>query len=102
MDKQTISVVMEAKGTEDSTSVKDWMKSIQDGKSPDRLSEVDQARNGQVGGLKGALENLVHSSQAAPLFEFRRLKAISTTDMSDFVTKAENAVIDFHKKYNWK
>lgn len=99
MDEQTISIVMEARGTEDSTSIKDWMKSIQDGKSPDRLSEVDQARNGQVGGLKGALENLVGTSQAAPLFEFRRLKAISTTEMSDFVTQAEKAVLAFHKKY---
>lgn len=91
---------MEAKGTEDSTSIKDWMQSIQDGKSPDRLSEVDQARSGQVGGLKGALENLVGTLQAAPLFEFRRLKAISTTEMSHFVTEAENAILAFHKKYS--
>ncbi|KAH8705721.1 hypothetical protein BGW36DRAFT_422261 [Talaromyces proteolyticus] len=99
MDKQSFTLVMDDKGKQDSASVKDWMDSIQAGISPDRLTEVDEVRNSQVGGLGKALENLLDSSQAAPLFEFRRLAKITASDLSDFASKVESAVIDFHKKY---
>lgn len=97
MDDQTFSI--EYRGKHDSTTVKEWMESIQDGKSPDRVSEVDKVLNGQVGGLKGALENVLDTSKAAPLFEFRRLKAVKTKDIKSFVNKAEDAVVELHRKY---
>lgn len=72
------------------------MQSVQDGHSPDRLSEVDQVIDGSIGGLKDALENVIDTDRAVPLFEFRNLAGVKAGDMKDKVTKAEQAIIDYH------
>lgn len=98
MDDQTFHLTDEDKG-EDSCTVKEWIQSIQDGDSPDKLSELDQSFNGQLGALGDALEHMHGTKTGVPLFEFRRLKGVKTTGMKDFVNKAEEAVIELHKKY---
>jgi len=84
-------------GKTDSTTVKDWMQSVQDGKSPDRLPEIDQVLDGSIGGLKDALENVFNTNRAVPLFEFRRLARVKVGDMADSVDKYEQAIIAYHK-----
>jgi len=79
-----------------SCTVHKWIQSVQDGNSPDRLSE-DQLINGSIGGLKGALENVLNTNRAVPLFEFRRLPSVKTGDMKGCVDKAEKAVISYHE-----
>ena len=83
-------------GKSDSCSVQEWLQSIQDGHLPDRLSEVDQVIDGSIGALKDALENVINTNRAVPLFEFRNLAGVKAGDMKDKVTKAEQAVIDYH------
>lgn len=95
MDGQDFEVSSNSR--KDSTTVKDWMQSIQDGKSPDRLSEIDQVIDGSIGGLKDALENVLHTNRAVPLFEFRRLAGVKTRDMKDRVSKYEQALVAYHK-----
>ncbi|KAJ5587661.1 uncharacterized protein N7459_003426 [Penicillium hispanicum] len=97
MDKQTF--YLEYNDKEDSCTVKEWMESIQDSKSPDRLSEVDQVLNGQVGGLKKKLENLVGTTISAPLLEFRRLPSVTVSGMESMVSSAEAAVVSLQKTY---
>jgi hypothetical protein len=98
MDKQKFSV-LSFDGKSDSSTVQEWMQSIQDGNSPDRLSELDRIIDGQIGGLKDALENVLNTSRAVPLFEFRRLKSVKSGDMQSRVISAEKAIIDYHNSY---
>ena len=94
MDKQIFS--LSSDGKSDKCSVQEWMQSIEDGRSKDRLSEADEVIDGSVGGLKDALENVLNTNRAVPLFEFRNLAGVKAADMKDKVTKAEQAVIDYH------
>ena len=98
MDEQTFTVTPSGE-TQQSLKVKDWIQSIQDGTSPDKLTVLDQAIDKSIGGLGNALENVIDSkpSRAVPLFEFRRLAGTKSGGMQDFVTKAENAIIGYHK-----
>ena len=95
MDGQTFKT-SNSEGGSDSCTVQEWIQSIQDGTSPDRLSEVDKIIDGSIGGLKDALENVINTDRAVPLFEFRRLPGVKSTDIKDRVTNAEQALIDYH------
>ena len=95
MDGQTFKT-SNSEGGSDSCTVQEWIQSIQDGTSPDRLSEVDGVIDGSIGGLKDALENVINTDRAVPLFEFRRLPGVKSTDIKDRVTNAEQALIDYH------
>ncbi len=98
MDGQTFSVTP-SKGETQSLKVQDWIQSIQDGTFPDKLSTLDQAIDGSIGGLRDALENVIDSSpsRAVPLFEFRRLAGVKLGDVESLVTKAENAIVAYHR-----
>ena len=98
MDGQTFTVNPSG-GQTQSLTVQDWIQSIQDGTSPDKLSVLDQAIDGSIGGLGNALENVINSnpSRAVPLFEFRRLPSVKSGAMQDRVTKAENEIITYHQ-----
>lgn len=52
----------------------------------------------QSAAFGNALENVIDSnpSRAVPLFEFRRLKGVLTSDIQDRVAKAEDVIIDYH------
>ncbi|KAL8865778.1 MAG: hypothetical protein Q9174_006702, partial [Haloplaca sp. 1 TL-2023] len=54
IDQDTFTLVGD---TEVKVSVKDWMQSIQDGQSPDKLSEADKVIDGSIGALKDTLNN---------------------------------------------
>jgi len=82
-----------------STTVKDWMQSVQDGHSPDRLSEIDKIIDGSIGAFKDAFEHVLGTSCAVPLFEFRRLEPVKTGDIKNRVDEYEQAVMAYHTKY---
>ena len=73
------------------------MQSVQDNKSPDRPSEIDQMNDDSISALKEALENVLSTNRAVPLFEFRRLPSVETGDMKDRVDKAKKAVVGYHE-----
>ncbi|KAL8881308.1 MAG: hypothetical protein Q9198_001467 [Flavoplaca austrocitrina] len=98
MDKEVFS--LESDGKRDKCSVKVWIKSIQDNRSPDRLSEADKVIDGSIGGLGNSLENVLNTNRAVPLFEFRSLAGVKAANMEDKVTKAEQAVIDYHHAFS--
>ena len=79
--------------------VKDWMTSITSGSSPDGLTKLDQYIDSQIGGLWTRLENVIDTTRAVPLWEFRNLAGVPVGSMQDTVSNAEKALIDFHKKY---
>lgn len=56
--------------------VSDWIKSIQDGESPDKLTTLDTVIDGQIGGLGKAMEYVLDTTREVPLFEFRRLPRV--------------------------
>lgn len=97
MDGQTFSV--SSAGKSDSVSVQDWIRSIAHGDSPDKLTVVDQTVDSQVGGLGDALENVLDTTRAVPLFEFRRLRSAKAEDMQTNVEGIENELINYHKAH---
>ncbi|KAL8968709.1 MAG: hypothetical protein Q9183_002335 [Haloplaca sp. 2 TL-2023] len=83
----------------DCLTVKDWVASIEDGPSPDKLTTLDKLVDGQIGALGEALENIIDTTRAVPLFEYRDLGGYLTTQLEDKVTKAEQTIIDYHNQY---
>ena len=96
MDKQAFNYEPE-NGDPVTCTVQDWILSIQNGNSPDKLTQFDQNFNSQVGGLGEALENILDTDRAVPLFEFRRLPGVKQPEMKDFVDKVEQALIAYHR-----
>lgn len=84
---------------QDCLTVEDWITSIASGSSPDKLTKLDGLIDGQIGGLGTALENIIDSTRAVPLFEFRNLDGINAGKMQDTVSNAEQAVITYFDKY---
>ncbi len=97
MDKEVFALSWE--GERDDCSVSEWIQSIQDNQSPDRLSKADEIMDGSIGGLGKALENVLGTNRAVPLFEFRKLAGVTAAKMEDKVTKAEQAIIDYHHAF---
>ena len=84
---------------QDCLTVEDWITSITSGSSPDKLTTLDGLIDGQVGGLGTALENVIGTTRAVPLFEFRDLGGFNAGQMQDAVSNAEQAVINYFGKY---
>lgn len=83
----------------DCLTVEDWMTSIASGPSPDKLTTLDRLIDGQVGGLGTALENIIGTTRAVPLFEFRDLAFVTAGQMQGVVSNAEQAVITYFNEY---
>lgn len=76
-------------------------KQRKDNEPIDLMSFYDKWIDGQIGGL-GSVQEHVHGSpkQLVPLFEFRDLGSTKYEDFRSTVEKAENAVLDLHKKHS--
>ena len=98
MDQQKF-IVSSSDDESDSCTVQEWIQSIADGKSKDRLSEIDEIIDGQVGGLKDRTEFVLNTERKVPLFEFRRLASLVAGDMQSRVEELEQAVIDYHNAH---
>ncbi|KAG8534353.1 uncharacterized protein KY384_001197 [Bacidia gigantensis] len=79
--------------------VEDWITSITGDTRPDKLTDLDKLIDGQIGGLDNALEKVIGTTRAVPLFEFRNLDGISAPDFSSNVDSIEKAIKTFHEKY---
>ncbi|KAL9033432.1 MAG: hypothetical protein Q9180_005946 [Flavoplaca navasiana] len=97
MDKEVFS--LKSDGESKDCSVQEWIQSIQDNNSPDSLSKADEVIDGSVGGLGQALENVLGTNRAVPLFEIRKLAGVRVANMEDKVTQAEQAIISYHHEY---
>ena len=75
------------------------MTSIASGSSPDKLTILDQLIDGQVGGLGTALENVVGTTRAVPLFEFRDIGGYNAGQMQPTVSKAEQEIINYFNQF---
>ena len=84
---------------QDCLKVQDWIASISSGPSPDKLTTLDKLIDGQIGGLGTALENVVGTTRAVPLFEFRNLKGVNAGAMQSTVHDVEQELITYHNKY---
>ena len=85
-------------GDKDCLKVQDWITSIT-GDSPDKLTTLDKLIDGSIGGLGTALENVIGTTRAVPLFEFRNLNGIKAGAFESNVDNIEKAIIAFHDKY---
>lgn len=84
---------------QDCLRVEDWMTSITSGSSPDKLTILDGLIDGQIGGLGTALENIVGTARAVPLFEFRNLLGVTAGKMQDTVSDTEQPIITYFNQY---
>ena len=80
-------------------TVEDWMTSIASGSAPDKLTVLDRQIDSQIGGLGTALENVMGTTRAVPLFEFRDIPGVPAGRMPNTVSDAEKALINYHKTY---
>ena len=84
---------------QDCLTIEDWITSIASGSSPDKLTQLDGLIDGQIGGLQSALENIIDTTRAVPLFEFRNLAGVSAGQMQNTVTIAEQAIITYFNRF---
>ena len=80
-------------------TVEDWMTSIASGSAPDKLTVLDRQIDSQIGGLGTQPENVMGTTRAVPLFEFRDLAGVPAGKMPDTVSNAEKALVEYHKTY---
>ena len=83
----------------DQTTVQEWIKSIENGPAPDRLTIIDRVIDASIGGMGDRMEYIKGTQTKVPLFEFRSLANIKIQDFPDMVSNAEKEVLDYHQKY---
>ncbi|KAH7304317.1 hypothetical protein B0I35DRAFT_414600 [Stachybotrys elegans] len=93
--------------------IKDWIDGIGAGKGfalsgntiresrggKDMLSALDEAIDGSIGGLKRATEEVLGTARRVPLFEFRQLDSVFTSQWENFMQRADNAVAKLHRDF---
>lgn len=81
-------------------NIKSWIQGIGNGSpSPDALSKFDQSIDGSIGGLGDKMEKMYNSQRSVPLFEFRDLFDVPTSQIEDFMTKVDTAIQTLHKDF---
>ena len=80
-------------------TVQAWITSITGGSSPDELTKLDRLIDSSIGGLGTKLENIVSTTRAVPLFEFRNLGGYAAGSFEKKVNDAEQALIAYHLQY---
>ena len=79
-------------------NIKSWIQGIGSGSpSPDELSRFDASIDGSIGGLGTRMEKMYNSQRLVPLFEFRNLNDIKTSEFEAFMTEVDLAIQDLHK-----
>lgn len=98
-------------------NIKDWIQGIGKGDpSPDALSKFDESIDGSIGGLGSQMERMyvispllpifnpilggiLGLSRSVPLFEFRDLQDIKTSQMESFMAEVDSAIQDLHHTF---
>ncbi|KAE8374247.1 hypothetical protein BDV26DRAFT_284449 [Aspergillus bertholletiae] len=78
-------------------SIKAWIEGIASNK--DLLTTFDKSIDGSIGGLGTKTEKMYKGTRAVPLFEFRDLDAIKTSEIENFMTNIDKSIQTLHDKY---
>lgn len=74
--------------------IKDWVQGLQRGK--DKLSELDEKADSQIGGRGERTERVLGATKNAPIFEFRELGSSTRKTFVSDVVEAESCVVQLH------
>lgn len=77
-------------------SIKDWIQNMH---TKDLITEYDKTIDGSLGGLGSKMEKMYGSDREVPLFEFRDLSEIKTSQFESFMEAVDEEVQKLHKKY---
>ena len=81
-------------------NIQQWIQDIGLGNpSPDQLSAFDKNYDSSIGGLNTATENMYNSQRAVPLFEFRDLDPLKTTDFESFMGTVDSSIQALHQQF---
>ncbi|KAF2674250.1 hypothetical protein BT63DRAFT_449243 [Microthyrium microscopicum] len=82
-------------------TIKDWLDSIvDDAVATDLLTTFDATYyDNSIGFLANAIENVIGTARAVPLFEFRYLPGIKTTEFSTTVDEVEKELVGYHTAF---
>ena len=84
----------------DSVNIKGWIEGIGRGDpSPDALTRFDQSIDSSIGGLGTQMEKMYNLDRSVPLFEFRNLDDVTTSEVEDFMNKVDSAIQDLHNNF---
>ena len=72
---------------------------MEQGSSPEKFTTLDRPIDRQIGGLGAALENVIGTTRAVPLLEFRNLDGVHAGAMQPTVHNIEQAIIAVHNQY---
>ena len=88
-------------GKGDECTVKEWVRSIQHGSGPDRLTELNKLIESSAGGFGSRMEKNMFSDRdnLLPIWEFRYLEPTDTQGLIDFTQKGEAEVVEYHRRY---
>ena len=85
-------------------NIKDWITGIGSGTGVgtppvDALSDFDRSIDASIGGLTTKMEKMYNSDRSVPLFEFRNLDTITTSEVEQFMTDVDSAIQALHGKF---
>jgi hypothetical protein len=81
-------------------NIQQWIQDIGLGNpSPDQLSAFDKNYDSSIGGLNTATEKMYNSQRAVPLFEFRDLDPLKTTDFESFMGTVDSSIQALHQQF---
>lgn len=92
-------------GTKDhvvfTVNIQAWIEGIgAQSPSPDLLTTFENnAKDGSIGGLGSTTEKMFNSQRSVPLFEFRNLKGLRTSEIVGFMTEVDQSIQQLHKDY---
>ena len=79
-------------------NIKAWIQGISGDASgtKDLLSVFDESIDSSIGGLTDTTEKMYNSQRSVPLFEFRDLPDIPTTQFETFMGNVDSAIQALH------
>lgn len=81
-------------------NIKTWIQDIALGNPrPDTLSAFDKNYDSSIGGLTTATERVFNTQRAVPLFEFRDLNPLMTSDFQTFMTAVDSSIQALHQQF---
>jgi hypothetical protein len=81
-------------------NIKQWIEGIGIGNpGPDLLSAFDKNFDASIGGLNTATEKMYNSERVVPLFEFRDLDPLKTTDFGSFMGAVDISIQALHQQF---
>ena len=81
-------------------NIKTWIQGIgKESPFPDALSKFDESIDKSIGGLGDKMEKIYDSQRSVPLFEFRDLLDIKTSEIEKFMKDVDSTIQKLHKDF---